>query len=373
MNFTTDQRKLASAVSWAARRVPSRPESPILAGILIDLDDARAYFTGFDHEVMATAVLEPDGPWTPGKCVVSGRLLAELVKSLPPKPVRIAFDDHDETYLTLTCGPVKATLPLMPAEDYPSLPTAPEPIGTVHAEDFAKQVARVAPACDFTMERALPALTGIHLAFGDDRLTVAATDRFRLATNTVPGWRPNPDVAEQVDFPILVPGAVLVDVLKVCDFDGPLEIGVTGGTVSFDTGQRTIVSSLLDANDFPSHGGRIRSRAVTPTVIEVEPMTDALKRAVMVLDAKEPVWLAFDNGHVLLTAGSGRGQVTAELECDHPGKPLEIAVNPHYFADAIAHTGEFAELTIADPRKPVLVTAPKDEAFVHVVMPIRAN
>jgi DNA polymerase-3 subunit beta len=375
MNFTTDPRKLASAVSWAARRVPTRPDVPILAGILIECDlrngPEAVLFTGFDFEVSATATLVPSdfrGFEEGDRVVVSGRLLAELVKSLPPKPVTIAVDDEQ---VTLTCGPVKATLPLMDAETYPSLPTAPEPIGSIHAHDFAGQLGRVLPACDIAMAQSLPALTGVHVAFGDNDLTLAATNRYQLATTKVTGLELNRQTAIHGDFPVLVRGAVLAEVLKVCDYDGPLTIGVQDGAVSFDTGQRVIVSRTLDVKGFPSFGRRIPARAESPVLVDVDEVDTALKRAAMVLEGAEPVALDFTVDGLTMTAGSGKGQVTAELWCAYDGPDTSIVVNPAYFATAIGSTGKSAELTITGPTSPILVTAPKDEDYVHVVMPIR--
>jgi DNA polymerase III subunit beta len=377
MNFTTDPRKLASAVSWAARRVPTRPDVPILAGILIECDlrngPESVLFTGFDYEVSATATLVPSdfrGFEEGDRIVVSGRLLAEPVKSLPPKPVAIAVDDDQ---MTITCGSVEASLPLMEAQDYPSLPAAPGgesgPIGIVHAEDFAKELARVLPACDIAMAQSLAALTGVHFEFSAERITLAATNRYQLATNAV-GWQRTP-YGDLIAGSALVPGAVLAEVLKVCDYDGGLEIGLSDTSVSFNTGQRVIVSRLLDVKGFPNFASKIPSRTSSPTVIDVEEVTTALKRAAMVLDGAEPVELAFRESGLTMRAGSGKGRITAELDCDHTGDGVDLTVNPQYFATAIGSTGDRAELTIGSETKPILVTAPKDEDYVHVVMPIR--
>jgi DNA polymerase III subunit beta len=374
MNFTTDPRKLASAVSWAASRVPSKPTVPILAGMLIELDVSPTNglwtisFTGFDHEVSATATIDSDSSEY-GRCVVSGRLLAELVKSLPPKPVTIDVGDEQ---MTFTCGPVRATLPLMPAEDYPALPVAPEAIGIVHAEDFAKEVGRILPACDLAMNAGLEALTGVHFAFADDHLIVTATNRYQLATNRVE-WRLNPDAAEQTDFPLLIPGGVVASVLKVCDYDGALHIGASEHAVSFTTGARTIVSRALDAKGFPAWGSRVPRRAEVPTVVGVEEVVTALKRAAMVLEPKAPVRLSFDADVLTMHAGSGQGAITAQIDCDHQGAAASLVVNPQFFATAIGSTGDSAELTISGPMKPVLVTAPKDGNYLHIMMPIRSN
>jgi DNA polymerase-3 subunit beta len=372
MNFTTDPRKLASAVSWAASRVPSKPTVPILAGMLIEIldeTDADVHFTGFDYEVSASATISADEWDVAGRCVVSGRLLDAIVKSLPPKPVTVDVDDDQ---MTLVCGSVRATLPLMPAEDYPSLPAAPEPTGSLDAHAFAEQVGRVLPACDMAGEQAVAALTGVHIAFADDRLIVTASNRYQLATNVVVGYAPNTD-ADRADFPILVPGDVLASVLKVCDeASGVLEIGVSDA-VSFSTGERTTVSRLLDAKGFPSFGSRIPARSATPTVVDVDEVVTALKRASMVLDGREPVRLAFAADLLTMYAGSGRGAITAEMACDHQGAPVELVVNPTYFRTAIESTGASAELTLNGPLKPILVTAPKDADYVHLVMPIRGT
>lgn len=381
MNFTTDPRKLASAVSWAARRVPSKPEQPILGGMLIHFDPREGQpgqevvtFTGFDFEVSTSATLVPDDFRdfeSGGRVVVSGRLFAELVKSLPPKPVTVFTDEDDPAYLNLSCGPVKATLPLMPAEDYPVLPTSPESIGIVHAQDFAREVARVLPAYDEAGSTGLPSLRGMYVGFNDDSLSIAATNRYQLALSTVTGFRLNSDAAERVHPPIVIPGDVVAAVLKVCDYDGPLHIGVTDNAVSFGTGQRTTVSRLLDVKGFPNFTSRIPKRAESPTVVDVNEVREALKRAAMVLDGPEPVSLSFASDVLTMTAGGGKGQITAELDCDHAGPDVAITVNPQYFTTAITSTGDTAELTINGPTQPVLITAPKDDAYAHVVMPIR--
>lgn len=375
MNFTTDPRKLASAVSWAARRVPSKPTVPILAGMLIELDLSPVNglwtisFTGFDHEVSTTATIDSDSS-EHGRCVVSGRLLAELVKSLPPKPVMVDVGDEQ---MVITCGPVRATLPLMPAEEYPSLPAAPEPIGQINAMVFAEQAGRVLPACDLTGAISnLSSLTGVLIVFGSQGLTMTASNRYQLATNTASGWQPTLDGAQE-DFPVVVPGEVLASVLRVCDYDGPLTIGTNGTAIAFSTGARTIVSRSLPVKEFPTgFAARIPARADTPTVIPVEEVTDALRRAVMVEEDKSPVSLEFGD-RLVLRAGSGLGQITAELDCDHQGPDFQFSTNPTYFAAAIGSVGADAELTFTGPNKPILVTAPKDPHYFHVMMPIRKS
>ena len=72
-----------------------------------------------------------------GQALVSGRLLADISRSLPPKPVDITSDD---TRMELICGSARFTLQTLPVADYPSLPAMPEATGTVPER-------RVCPSC----------------------------------------------------------------------------------------------------------------------------------------------------------------------------------------------------------------------------------
>ena len=90
--------------------------------------------------------------------LVSGRLLAEIVRSLPAKPVDLTTDG---TRTTLKCGSATFTLMLLPAEEYPTLPDMPDTTGTVGADAFASAIHQVAIAAG--RDDTLPALTGIRM------------------------------------------------------------------------------------------------------------------------------------------------------------------------------------------------------------------
>ena len=88
---------------------------------------------------------------------------------------------------TIICGSGRFTLPTMPVEDYPPLPAMPEVAGTVDGASSSPQaVAQVAVAAG--RDDTLPMLTGIRVEIDGARLTLAATDRYRLAVREL-AWR----------------------------------------------------------------------------------------------------------------------------------------------------------------------------------------
>ena len=121
----------------------------------------------------------------PERVLVSGRLLAEITRSLPAKPVDLAVVGPR---VSIVAGSARFTLPTMPVEDYPPLPQMPGSSGTVDSAVFAEAVAQTAVAAG--RDDTLPMLTGIRVEIEGETLTLAATDRFRLAVREL-SWLPD--------------------------------------------------------------------------------------------------------------------------------------------------------------------------------------
>ncbi|MGC5412181.1 DNA polymerase III subunit beta, partial [Streptomyces sp. DT225] len=88
---------------------------------------------------------------------------------------------------TVTGGGAGFGLSVLPLDDYPALPPLPEILGEVDGPEFAAAVADVSVAAG--RDDTLPTLTGIRLALDGERMTLAATDRYRFAVRTL-DWLP---------------------------------------------------------------------------------------------------------------------------------------------------------------------------------------
>ena len=130
MKFRVERDALADAVSWAARSLPSRPTLPVLAGLLLRVDGDQLSVSGFDLEASTEVDLEVTAG-AAGQALVSGRLLADITRALPPHPVDVTIDG---SRLTITCGAAKFSLPTMPVDDYPKLPVMPTTAGASSSE-----------------------------------------------------------------------------------------------------------------------------------------------------------------------------------------------------------------------------------------------
>ncbi|GAA3460507.1 DNA polymerase III subunit beta [Saccharothrix longispora] len=375
MKIRVERDGLADAVAWVARSLPSRPPVPVLGGVLLDAgaeDGSGEALTvsGFDYEVSAQCGVPAtiaDG----GKALVSGRLLADITKALPNHPVEIAVDG---SRMTISCGSARFSLPTMPVEDYPQLPSMPQLAGELPGEVFGEAVSQVAVAAG--KDDTLPMLTGVRLEIGEGKLTLVATDRFRLAMREFP-WEPNAGLGEVA---VLVPAKTLNDSAKTLGASGAkvqLSLAANDGLLGLSgTGRRT-TTRLLDA-DFPKYRQLLPSEHSAAAVIEVDALVQAIKRVSLVAERGTQVRLEFVEAGLRLSAGGDdEGSAEEELPVQYDGDPVTIAFNPNYLLEGLqAVRTPRAHLSFTTPSRPALLK-PVDEdgnvapGYLYLLMPVR--
>src|SRR3954454_6048844 len=158
VKFQVERDALADAVSWAARGLPNRPPVPVLAGVLLEADaEGTLTLSAFDYEVSARVSVPADVSEA-GRVLVSGRLLSDIARNLPGKPVDVVTEGSK---VTVTCGATRFTLLTMPVEEYPTLPAMPEASGEISGDVFSQAVAQVTVAAG--RDDTLPILTGVRM------------------------------------------------------------------------------------------------------------------------------------------------------------------------------------------------------------------
>ena len=370
MEFAADPNVLAEPVAWTARALPDRAYSAALGGIRLHAGRGLT-LSGYDHQVSAQATV-PVTVIEPGTILVPGRPLAEIVKGLPARPVSVSSDD---TRATIRCGTVTFTLLQLPDREYPALPAMPPQAGSVGSELLASAVRQTAIAA--ARDDALPVLTGIRAEFRGGTLTLAATDKYRLAVREL-RWNPaNPGI----NTAIVIPARALADATRTLTSGAgislaiPPDSGSLNGVLGLEGAGRVATLRLL-SGEYPKYQGTLPAEP-SPAAAEVAagPLAEAVKRVALVAERNTPVRLSFTTGHVTLQAGGGDGALATEtLEARLEGEDMQIAFNPVYLADGIAALGsDTARINLTSPAKPAVITgtAAGEPAYRYVLMPIR--
>ncbi|MGE4164239.1 MAG: DNA polymerase III subunit beta [Vicinamibacterales bacterium] len=371
---TFDAATLTAAAAWVARVCPAKPTTPILGGMLVDVDDTEVRLTAYDYDTAATHTI-PIIVGDPGRILVSGRLLsavAAAVAKAAGKTPDVTIRDTGTT-VTVTTGRSEWALPALPVEDYPQLPGITAPRCEVSADELRHALARVMPAVD--RKGQLPALGTVEVSSTGDTLTLAATDRFRLAATTIP-WKPH----DQDDLAsVLVPFELLEAATKALTGSGTVRIGTDGASFTVATDAHTLTGRTVDAA-FPQW------RRLMPTpqtqrvaVVAAADLRRAADQAAVMLEGVQSLRLDFTPDTVTVSvAGEGRSATSRADVAHYAGDPVTVAVNAGYLRDALtAATTELVEIQFGEnPSRPLLLLpvvhgdAPADE-YRHLLMPVK--
>ena len=383
MKIRVERDALADAVAWVARSLPNRPTAPILAGLLMNASGDEVTLSSFDSTTSAQVTM-PAEVTDEGTVLVSGRLLNEIARSLPNKPVEMVAD---HTQVELMCGSARFSLQTLPVDEYPTLPEMPTQTGLVDASVFEKSVSQVVIAAG--RDELLNVFTGVRVEINGDRLSLLATDRYRMALKELT-WQPS---SPDIEGAVLVPGRVLADTAKSLTSGKTVTVSLSTtesegeGLVGFigegAKGRREATTRLLN-QAFP----KVRHLMdVVGTVTVRVPTADllaAVKRVSLVAERNTPLRMLIEDEHIALEAATGdqaHASEAIEAQVDVVGeeKSIEAAgFNPHYLLDALgALDAPYAHFSFTAPGKPCLITGlatiDGDQLFDyrHVIMLMR--
>ncbi|CAN5369073.1 DNA polymerase III subunit beta [soil metagenome] len=376
----------ADAVAWVARNLPTRPTVPVLAGVLLTGSDEGLRISGFDYEVSAEVQVAAEIA-SPGSVLVSGRLLSDITRALPAKPVDVTVEG---TRVSLTCGSARFSLPTMAVEDYPALPALPDETGMISADLFGEAIGQVAVAAG--RDDTLPMLTGIRVEISGESVVLAATDRFRLAVRELT-WSAS---TADIEAAVLVPAKTLAEAAKAGTAGTEVHLSLGAGAAVGKEGLLGIRSAgkrsttrLLDA-EFPKFRQLLPTEHTAMATIGVAELTEAIKRVALVADRGAQVRMEFGDGVLRLSAGADDvGRAEEDLPVEFVGEPLTIAFNPTYLTDGLSslHSGRVSFGFTTPSRPAVLRPAGEDDSdgplagtgpfpavqtdYVYLLMPVR--
>jgi DNA polymerase-3 subunit beta len=372
MKFVVERDSLVDAVNWVSKSISNRPITTALLGIVIDASE-EITLSGSDLETSTKAKFKAEVSQK-GKVLVPGRLLAEISRSLPAKPISFVLEG---TRVLVSAGSAKFTLPTLPLSEYPTLPELPAASGSLNSDLFATAVNQVAIAAG--KDDSLPTLTGVFVEINKNQITLAATDRYRLAVRELT-WSAQDANIETTS---LLRARTLADAAKSLIGSSQVTIALAPTTtneklVGFISDGKTMTSRVLDGS-FPPFRHLLPSESTADAIIEVAPFLDSVRRVALVTDKTVPLRLNFSNNTLQLEAGTGdEAQASEKLDINYKGEDINIAFNPTYLTDGLtAINTAFVHISFTGANKPAVLTGQTEAGsapitnYKYLLMPMR--
>ena len=378
MKFHVNRDVFSEAVSFVVKLLPQRNPQPILAGVLIEASDAGLSLAAFDYEASARTTIEATVD-EPGTILVHGRLLSEIASRLPNAPIQVEVDEDGG--IVLSCGSARFTLASMPVQEYPAIPEVSGDTGLVPAEDFATAIAQVAFAA--SRDDVTPVLTGVQLEVSGTKLSLVATDRYRVALREIP-WDGGGTASDEPTT-ALVPARTLTEVGKTFAHGGDISIAFSGSgdreIIAFTAGNKTVTSLLIKGN-FPPVRRLFPEQTEHHAVLNTAELAEAVRRVSLVLDRSAPLRFTFTTDSVSMDAsGTEQARATESVDSNLVGDDVTLGLNPQYLLESLgAVKSEFVRITFtssdnANKLSPVLITPQTSvdkgnaESFKYLLQP----
>jgi DNA polymerase-3 subunit beta len=362
LRVTCDRDELVRQLSVVSRALSMRSTVQILSGVLLEASEEQLALAATDMELSLQVALgsQVDGE---GRVVVPGRLLVELARLLPPDDVVIAHRPEDGV-VEVTCGAAHYKLHTYGVEDFPRLPDASAAtLFTVDRAAFVGTAVKVSRSA--SRDESRPVLTGILVRFEPGKLVMAATDAYRLSV------KQTPLEAEAPELEAIVPARALVELGRIAQGEGELQLGVHENQVVFTTDGTVLTTRRIDGQ-FPNYSQLFPETFEHELTIPRDELLDVVRRTAVMSQRNSPLRLRFAEGELTVSVQTQElGEARETMPVPFSGEPLEIGFNPDFLREGIESVEEDElRLKLISPLRPAVIEV-ESEDFSYLIMPIR--
>ncbi len=368
MRLSISREKFQEALSAVGAAIPAKTTLPILSTILLEATEKGTLrLSGTDLDIAVSTEIPADVE-TSGAIAVPARKLSEIVRELPPSPIKIA--SIGEQRVGLECGRSKFKLLGLPKDEFPAFP--PVEFGkNWRLKSSVLQSLITHTSFAVSVEESRPILNGVLWEVQGDTMRMVATNGHRLAKMEV-------SVSDASALSLIVPPKALEQVKRLFPGDEELEFGRGDNHLAFRSPFTSVYTRLIEG-PYPPYEQVIPKDNDKVAIIEKAPLISALKRmAVVASDQTHRVKLSFNSALLKFTVATpdlGEGQ--DELAVRYDGDPLDVGFNGVYLLEVLRFMPtEEVRLTLkaSDRAATIEPEGWSDPAkYLCLVMPLRLN
>lgn len=366
MQFSIQREALLKPLQLVAGVVERRQTLPVLANVLLVVDDNTLSLTGTDLEVELVARIPLEDAADSGEITVPGRKLMDICKSLP-EDATITFT-LDESKASIKAGRSRFTLSTLPASDFPNVEESQDSFNFAASQ---KTLARLIERTSFAMAQqdVRYYLNGMLLEINNGQLRSVATDGHRMAMCTL-----GAEVQSDAKHQIIVPRKGILELGRLLnETDEQVSVAVGSHHIRVTTSDFTFTSKLVDGK-FPDYE-RVLPRGGDKVVLaDRHTLRDAFSRTAILSNEKyRGIRLLLSDAQLKIQANNPEQEEAEEdIAVDYAGAALEVGFNVSYLLDVMnVLSGEQVKMIMSDANSSALVQEADSDDSLYVVMPMR--
>lgn len=365
MRFSLSREVFLKPLQQVVNVVERRQTLPVLANLLVSVEDGRLSMTGTDLEVEMIARSEVEDAEN-GETTIPARKLFEIVRALPDGSKVTLTQSGDK--VTVQAGRSRFSLATLPSRDFPAVEDL-DLVERIRVSESALKELIERTAFAMAQQDVRYYLNGLLLDLRESSLRCVATDGHRLALCEAE----LPEGA-QTRKQIIVPRKGVLELQRLLEGgDREVELEVGRNHLRMRRTDVTFTSKLIDGR-FPDYEAVIPIGADKEVKVDREALRAALQRAAILSNEKyRGVKLEISPGQLRIIANNPESEeAQEELEAETKIDNLSIGFNVTYLLDALsALREEHVILNLRDGNSSALVREASHDRSRHVVMPLR--
>lgn len=364
MKFKCNQNELFTAAQVSQKAVSTRSTLPILSGMLIGAkgNNLTFYSTNLEMSIKKSIKASINSE---GEVVVPARLFNDMLRNLPDTDVECDLD-LIKSQLNVKCSDSHFQIKTLNKDDFPTFPD-PETKERFKLKwkPLSKVIAQVIRAA--SRDETRPILTGALLKIENSKLTLVATDSYRLAAGEI-----KVEGTSEGEIEVIIPALTLQELNKtIPEETEEVDLSLAENQIIFKNAGVTFISRLITGK-FPDYEKLLPEGYETRAEVDRDGIIAATKRAAL-FAGESPIKLNITSNRFRISAESPEtGEAQEEMEIKGEGKELEIAFNAQYLLDGLASVnGKEMLFEASNPLKPGLIKTAGKEGFKYIIMPVR--
>lgn len=368
MKIICEKENIIKALNSVTKAVASKPNNPILEGILIQTNNNEVKLTTYDLEIGIEYIISCEVQ-EEGAIVINATMFSEIIRKLPNTEITIYVNENN--LLVIECEGSLYKLATMNPNEFPELPQINIENSIQIEQNILKEMIRRTIFAVSTEENR-PIFTGCLFEIINNKLNVVAVDGFRLA------WKSKYLQSKVNDFKAVIPGRTLNEINKIlADSFDFIKIGVAKNQALFELENCKIVTRLLDG-EFLNYSSVIPETWETRIRVNRINLLNCFERISLISSSsierekKYPVKVSIDIGKIIISCTNQTGDAKEEMIVSTEGKNLEVGFNPKYFLDACrCIDDEEIFIDFGTSISPSIIRPVDEGDYVYMILPIR--
>jgi len=374
MKFSSLQENLKQGMFIVGHVAGKNINLPILGNVMIETKNGDIKLITTDLELgiinKIRGKIEKEGSFT-----INSKIFYDYISLLPNKKIEIEQKENNliiktEKYNTKIAGQSIEEFPLIPRIEKNSYIS-------LNIKEFKKAVAQIIFAVSANESRI--ELSGIFFNINKNRLTMAATDSYRLAEKEI---RINAGLEEE-NKSIIIPAKTLQELIRILSAEqdivgednGEIKIYLSESQILFTFRLTELISRLIEGQ-YPDYKQIIPPQGKTKAIVDRQELLRAVKASSLFSKTGiNDINLDFPSGQnkAIISSTSGMvGENIAEIDARVSGEDNGIVVNYRYLLDGLNNIdSENIIIEVIDNNTPCIIRPEKEEGYLYIIMPIK--